>query len=251
MRILVSNDDGVVARGIKTIANALYKAGHEVTVVAPSGNRSGFSHSLTVRRPMKLNRNCEGYNQGINVYSLDGTPADCVKFGCYFLRDKNFEIVVSGINDGPNLGVDTMYSGTVGAGMEGLNQGKKAVAVSLAGHYSPTNFEATAKIVVDNLEKLASFSDRVLFNINCPDLPFEQIKGVVWTRIGEIFYDDSYSLSEESEGDDECYILGGAPKEKQSEDIGTDCGAVNCGYASITPLKIDRTCYDVLGKLAK
>ncbi|MEG1520104.1 MAG: 5'/3'-nucleotidase SurE [Clostridia bacterium] len=246
MKILISNDDGIGASGLKTIANSLKRAGHDIIVVAPSGNRSGFSHSLTIRKPMRFVRDIDGFDDGISVYSLDGTPADCVKFGCYIFHDENIELVVSGINDGPNMGVDTMYSGTVGAGMEGLNQGKKAIAISVAEHSDTQFFETSARVVVENLERLAEIDDKVLFNINCPNTPYEDIKGVLFTKIGELNFENVYQLTND---DGEFYSLDGQPRVKQSQDIETDVGAIANGYVSITPIMQDRTNHEILGRL--
>ena len=249
MRILMSNDDGYSAIGIKTMANALANAGHEILVVAPSENRSGFSHSLSIRKPMRLysKPNCEGYDERVTVYALEATPADCIKFSCFHFKEFKADMVVSGINDGPNLGIDTMYSGTVGAGMEGINHGIKAIAVSIATYETPVHFDTCARFVVEKIEELYNIDKLVLWNFNCPDLEYDKVKGVMHTRIGRLFYNDCYDKSE-VEGT-EAYSLGGTPRINKDDHSGTDVGAVFSGYTSITPIMCDRTCYTTLEEL--
>ena len=249
MKILISNDDGYKAIGIKTIANALAKEGHEILVVAPNDNRSGFSHSLSIRKPMRLYSmpNCDGYSENVAVYALEATPADCIKFACFHFKEFKADMVVSGINDGPNLGIDTMYSGTVGAGMEGINHGIKAIAVSIATYEKPIYFDTCARFVVEKIEELYNKDKLVLWNFNVPNLPYDEVKGIKYTKIGRMFYEDCYDRSE-VEGC-EAYSLGGKPKLNQEDHTGTDVGAVLTDYTSITPIMCDRTCYSTLEEL--
>lgn len=250
MRILISNDDGVDAIGIKTLANALFSKGHEITVVAPNGNRSGFSHSLTVRKGMRFYKDIQGYEDGIRVFSLDGTPADCVKFSVSHFGDEAFDLVVSGINEGPNMGVDIMYSGTVGAATEGAFHGINSFAISLATHENAINFGTCAKVLIDNMDRIIELNHKnIVWNINCPNIKFEQLKGVRFTKIGRVLYDDTY-YDHDIDGYDG-YILDGLPKKDQSTDLETDVGAVFGGYASITPLLVDRTNYSLLKELSE
>ncbi len=246
MKILISNDDGINAIGIKTLANGLFMAGHTVLVVAPSDNRSGFSHSLSIRKPMGLNHGAEEYHKGIETFALDGTPADCIKFGCYHFADFNPDIVITGINDGPNLAIDTMYSGTVGSAMEGANNGKKAIAVSLASHRNCIYFDTCVKVILEVLNKLYKREDKVVWNVNVPNIPFEEIKGYKYTRLGKICYNETY---DRVDCENETYFLQGDMLKEQSDDIETDVGAVMCSYVSITPILVDRTAYSVLEEI--
>lgn len=248
MRFVISNDDGVQAVGIKTIANALNKAGHDVTVVAPYANRSGFSHSLSVRKNMGFMRNVGGYDDGVKVYTLDGTPADCIKFAVHHFGKDAFDVVLSGINNGSNISYDTMYSGTVGAAMEGGLQGLPSFALSVGIADKAECFETCAEVFLEIFESLyEKRNGSFIYNVNCPDLKKEEIKGVKITRLGRISYDESYTPIEIDGG--EGFILKGNLNKEQITDLNTDVGAFFNGYVSVTPLAIDRTCFAALEEL--
>lgn len=175
MRILVSNDDGVDAAGIRMLASVLREAGHEVTVVAPDRDRSGASNSLTLDLPIRLKR--------IDHYtvSVAGTPTDCVHLALTGLLEFEPDIVVSGINNAANLGDDVIYSGTVSAAMEGRFLGLPAVAVSLVTrNHDPKHFETAARAAVEIVARLKADplpADTIL-NVNVPDLPWNEVKGL-------------------------------------------------------------------------
>lgn len=181
MRILVSNDDGVDAAGIRMLASVLREAGHEVTVVAPDRDRSGASNSLTLDLPIRLKR--------IDHYtvSVAGTPTDCVHLALTGLLEFEPDIVVSGINNAANLGDDVIYSGTVSAAMEGRFLGLPAVAVSLVTrNHDPKHFETAARAAVEIVARLKADplpADTIL-NVNVPDLPWNEVKGFEVTRLG-------------------------------------------------------------------
>lgn len=248
MRFIIANDDGVEAVGIKTIANALKRAGHDVTVVAPFANRSGFSHSLSVRKNMGFKNGLSGYAEGVKVYALDGTPADCVKFAVHHFGEDSFDVVLSGINNGANLSYDTMYSGTVGAAMEGGIQGMTSVALSVGLADKATHFQTAAEVFIGVLPQILEHDrSNVVWNVNVPDVSEEEIKGIRFTRLGRINYDETYTAVDmEKEGG---YILKGRLKEEQISDLSTDVGAFFKGYVSITPLAVDRTNHAVLEEL--
>lgn len=249
MKFIIANDDGVEAVGIKTIANALKKQGHDVTVVAPLSNRSGFSHSLSVRKEMAFFGEIDGYADGVRVFALDGTPADCVKFAISHFGKEAFDVVLSGINNGSNISYDTMYSGTVGAAMEGGNQGIMSVALSVGIADKATHFDTLANIFVDNIlfELIGKNKEGIVWNINCPDLEKSLIKGIRYTRLGRIKYDERYTLVEKDGG--KGYVLKGELEGVQTAELETDVGAFFNGYISITPLFVDRTAFSVLEEL--
>jgi 5'-nucleotidase len=242
INILVSNDDGVNAPGIIALSDAL-KAFAKVLTVAPDRNCSGASNSLTLTNPLRINTLNNGY------VSVNGTPTDCVHLAIRQLCKVDPDIVVSGINAGANMGDDTLYSGTVAAAMEGRFLGLPAIAISLVGknlqHYqSAADYAAR---IVKNLLAHPIESNQIL-NVNVPDLPLEQIKGIKVTRLGARHKAEGMIKTQDPAGKD-IYWLGPVGAEQDSGE-GTDFGAVADGYVSITPLTVDLTAYNQLTKLA-
>jgi len=178
MRILISNDDGVMAPGIRALASALSSIA-DIDVIAPDRNRSGASNSLTLAQPLRVRQLDNGY------YSVEGTPTDCVHLALTGYFDTVADIVVSGINDGANLGDDILYSGTVAAAMEGRFLGLPAIAISMVGS-NIKHYETAAVIARHLVLKLQSHSlpSQTILNVNVPDLPVHEIKGLVVTRLG-------------------------------------------------------------------
>ncbi|HBF45566.1 MAG TPA: 5'/3'-nucleotidase SurE [Shewanella frigidimarina] len=242
INILVSNDDGVRAPGIIALTHALSEFA-QVLTVAPDRNCSGASNSLTLTNPLRINNLENGY------ISVNGTPTDCVHLAIRQLCQTEPDIVVSGINAGANMGDDTLYSGTVAAAMEGRFLGLPAIAVSLVGksliHYDTAAIFA-AKIVKGLLEHPIS-RDQIL-NVNVPDLPLAQIKGIKVTRLGARHKAEGMIKTQDPAGKD-IYWLGPVGSEQDAGE-GTDFGAVAAGYVSITPLSVDLTAYNQLDGLA-
>ncbi|MBD2809525.1 5'/3'-nucleotidase SurE [Xenorhabdus sp. Vera] len=234
LRILLSNDDGVTAPGIQTLAATLRKHYH-VQVVAPDRNRSGASNSLTLDRSLRINT----LNNG-DISVQEGTPTDCVYLGVNKLVRPRPDIVVSGINCGPNLGDDVIYSGTVAAAMEGRHLGLPALAVSLNGD---RHYETAAEVTVKLLTLLQQFPLRAgnILNINVPDIPFEQIKGFRVTRCGSRCAAEEVHTLQDPKGNMLYWI--GPPGEKNDAGPETDFAAVEEGFVSITPLQVDLTAY--------
>ena len=234
MRILLSNDDGVHAPGIQTLAKALREFA-DVQVVAPDRNRSGASNSLTLESSL---RTFTFENGDIAVQM--GTPTDCVYLGVNALMRPRPDIVVSGINAGPNLGDDVIYSGTVAAAMEGRHLGFPALAVSLDGH---KHYDTAAAITCRILRALSREPLRTgrILNINVPDLPLDQIKGIRVTRCGSRHPADQVIPQQDPRGNTLYWI--GPPGEKCDAGPDTDFAAVDEGYVSITPLHVDLTAY--------
>jgi len=245
MRILVSNDDGVDAAGIRMLASVLREAGHEVTVVAPDRDRSGASNSLTLDLPIRLKR--------IDHYtvSVAGTPTDCVHLALTGLLEFEPDIVVSGINNAANLGDDVIYSGTVSAAMEGRFLGLPAVAVSLVSrNHDPKHFETAARAAVEIVARLKADplpADTIL-NVNVPDLPWSEVKGFEVTRLGNRHRAEGCIAQKDPRGN-EVYWIGPAGREQDSGP-GTDFHAVRTGHISITPIQVDLTRYQALEKVA-
>ncbi len=234
MRILLSNDDGVHAPGIQTLANALREFA-EVQVVAPDRNRSGASNSLTLESSLRT----FDYPNGDIAVQM-GTPTDCVYLGVNALMRPRPDVVVSGINAGANLGDDVIYSGTVAAAMEGRHLGFPALAVSLDGHEHYETAAAVTCAVLRALSREPLRTGRIL-NINVPDLPLSEIKGWRVTRCGSRHPADQVIAQKDPRGNTIYWI--GPPGEKYDVGPDTDFAAVEQGYVSITPLQVDLTAY--------
>ena len=233
MRILVSNDDGYQAEGIKQLTQALSEIA-EVVVVAPNENKSAASSSLTIGKPL------EPIQIDENVFAIDATPSDCVHLAlCGFLK-KSIDLVVTGINFGANLGDDVIYSGTVAGAIEGRFLGLPSIAISLTG-WKCEHFETAAiiaKRLVEKIEK-APLSHNTIINVNVPDVPIEEIKGIKSTRLGNRHMSEP-SIQDQS--DPSLYWIGeNGPEADNGE--GTDFYAVTNNFVSVTPLQIDLTKY--------
>ncbi|MBB1388698.1 5'/3'-nucleotidase SurE [Shewanella vesiculosa] len=242
INILVSNDDGVNAPGIIALSQALSEFA-QVLTVAPDRNCSGASNSLTLTNPLRIN------NLDNGCISVNGTPTDCVHLAIRQLCDVEPDIVVSGINAGANMGDDTLYSGTVAAAMEGRFLGLPAIAISLAGK-SLVHYDTAAIYAVKIVKGLLShpISRDQILNVNVPDLPLTQIKGIKVTRLGARHKAEGMIKTQDPAGKD-IYWLGPVGSEQDAGD-GTDFGAVAAGYVSITPLTVDLTAYNQLDGLA-
>lgn len=242
MKILLSNDDGYNARGLTTLAEALSSRA-QVTVVAPDRNRSGASNSLTLESPLRVRRQQE------HVYSLNGTPTDCVHIAITGLLDEDPDMVISGINHGANLGDDVLYSGTVAAAMEGRFLGLPAIAISLVSQGSG-NMSAAARVATDLLDRLGNRplpSDTIL-NVNVPDLPYEQLAGFRATRLGHRHRAEPVIRAKDPRGRT-IYWVGPAGPE-QDNGPGTDFHAVAAGFVSVTPLQTDLTAHSSVDNLS-
>lgn len=241
-RIIVSNDDGVLAPGIKALADELSKIA-DIDVIAPDRNRSGASNSLTLLAPLHVNRLDNGY------YAVDGTPTDCVHLALTGLFDSPADLVVSGINEGANLGDDVLYSGTVAAAMEGRFLGLPAIAVSLVGR-DAKHYATAASIAGQLVTKLQQhhLPSQTILNVNVPDLPLSDIKGLQVTRLGSRHLSEPMVRSKDPRGRTLYWI--GPPGLEADAGPGTDFFAINQGYVSITPLHLDMTQYKIFDTLA-
>jgi 5'-nucleotidase len=239
MRILISNDDGYFSPGIKLLAERLAEYG-EITIVAPERDRSGASNSLTLDRPLTVRETEKG------VFSVNGTPTDCVHIAVTGLLDFVPDMIVSGINDGANMGDDTIYSGTVAAAMEGFLLGIPSIALSLA-KKGGGQYETAATIARGLVErfKRAPIQQPVLLNVNVPNVAHAELGGIETTRLGRRHKAEPVVKLRTPRGDTAYWIgpAGGA----QDAGPGTDFFAVEHGRVSITPLQVDLT---FLGQLA-
>ena len=249
MNILVANDDGIDARGLRELVNALTeRAGADVYVVAPDGQRSAASHAITLRHPVSVWP--VPFEGAAGAFAMDGTPADCVAVGLKVLKLKGIEtdMVFAGINHGSNVGTDTVYSGTVGAALEGSIQGIPSAAVSVDSHRA-THFEYACDLAVDLVLKTGGkWDSSVMININTPDLPAEEIKGVCCTTLGDREYNNDVQIK--TEGDVMTFEYGGDAVLYESDENQYDVIALENGYASISPLHKDMTAYEAGEMLA-
>ncbi len=234
MRILISNDDGFDAQGIKILAQHLSQE-HEVVVVAPNENKSASSSSLTLDKPL------QPIEVQKNLYSVDATPSDCVHLALSGLLDIAFDLVVTGINFGPNLGDDVIYSGTVAGAIEGRFLGLPSLAISLAS-WKGKHFETAAVVAKKLLTQIthAQLSHDTILNVNVPDVALADIQGFQTTRLGK------RHQSEESIPDKKNpskFWIGENGKEADNG-VGTDFYAIANNYVSVTPLQIDLTKYN-------
>jgi 5'-nucleotidase len=238
MRILLSNDDGYFAPGLAVLARTLSDVA-EVTVVAPERDRSGASNSLTLDRPLTMRRAPSGFSY------VNGTPTDCVHLAVTGLIDFVPDMIVSGINDGANMGDDTIYSGTVAAATEGFLLGIPSLAISLAGRGA--HFETAAHYACRLVERFRDGAPaaNVLLNVNVPDLPLAQIEGMEVTRLGKRHKAEPVVRATTPRGDTVYWV--GAAGAAQDAGEGTDFHAIANRRVSITPLQMDLTHFAQLG----
>jgi 5'-nucleotidase len=238
MRILLSNDDGYFAPGLAALADALRAIG-DVTVVAPERDRSGASNSLTLDRPLRVRRSHTGF-----LY-VDGTPTDCVHLAVTGLLEHLPDIVVSGVNDGANMGDDTIYSGTVAAATEGFLLGLPSIAVSMVSQ-SRGQFATAARVAAELVERVMRQPPAapMLLNVNVPDVPYEALGGLQVTRLGKRHKAQPAITAVNPRGETVYWV--GAAGGAQDAGAGTDFHAVEHGSVSVTPLQMDLTFFDQL-----
>ncbi len=240
MRILIVNDDGIESKGLISLAEALSDK-NEIIVVAPDGNRSAFSHSLTINSDLFFKE--RKISDKIKAFTLSGTPADCVKFAVHYFKEKKFDLVCSGINIGNNLGSDTLYSGTVAAGIEGNYFGIPSIAFSNL-EYTNLKFKDNAEVIKNLFPKILKIvSPYYTLNVNIPNKALSDIKGVKFTKLGTAHYDDYYEKSETGgfrlKGDP---VVGYATADE-------DIFWAYKDYVTITPISYNRTDFKRLSEL--
>ena len=229
-KILITNDDGIFSEGLKALTEEIYKITPNILIVAPAKEQSAVSHSMTIRRGLTLKKVNSLYLD-VATYTLDGTPSDCIKVAYHYLN-YHPDYVVSGINNGFNLGDDILYSGTVAACFEAYLLKVKSIAFSCDVGQSET--KRYIKNVIDYIDKSKELSERMLLNVNIPLSPL----GIKITKQGKNPYNTSYLLK-----DGMLYVEGNSIAEKVLQDENADVFVVSKGYISITPLTIDRTEY--------
>lgn len=241
MKILISNDDGYSAPGLSILAEHIAKIA-DITVVAPERNRSGASNSLTLDRPLSVKKASNGF------FYVNGTPTDCVHIALTGLMDTMPDMVISGINDGANMGDDTIYSGTVAAAMEGYLLGIPSIAVSMSQHNS-THFETAARVAVELIQHYQKngFSAPTLLNVNVPDIPYQELQGRTVTRLGKRHKAEPVVQLKTPRNETVYWV--GAAGQPNDGGPGTDFYAVASNQVSISPIQVDLTCHTQLNDI--
>lgn len=242
MKILVSNDDGYLAKGIIALSDALSEIA-EVTVFAPDRNRSGASNSLTLESPLRVQKVDE------RRYYVNGTPSDCVHLALEGFLETDPDIVVSGVNHGANLGDDVIYSGTVAAAMEGRFLGLPAIAVSLVGAHA-SHIDTAARVAMELVLKLTEnpLPSDIMLNVNVPDMAYEDLRGIEAARLGFRYRSEPMIEQKDPHGRSIYWI--GPAGEGQDTGPGTDFAAIEKGAVAVTPIKVDLTRHEMLPELA-
>ncbi|MCM1981538.1 5'/3'-nucleotidase SurE [Lyngbya confervoides] len=257
MRLLIGNDDGVFAPGIRALANTLADAGHQVTVVCPDRERSATGHGLTIHQPIRAEM-VEGiFHEGIRAWACSGTPSDCIKLALGALLEHPPDLVLSGINQGANLGTDVLYSGTVSAAMEGVIEDIPSIALSLTS-FTYHDFGPAARFarhLVDQWQQ-QSLKDPILLNVNIPAFPDSEIKGTKITRQGIRRYFDMFEKRIDPRGKTYYWLAGEVVEDAEMppgfEDVAeitTDVQANRQKYISITPLQYNLTYHKAITRL--
>lgn len=271
MNLLISNDDGIFALGIRTLANTLAEAGHHVTVVCPDRERSATGHGLTLHDPIRAERVESAFHANINAWACSGTPSDCVKLALGALLDSPPDLVLSGINHGSNLGTDVLYSGTVSAAMEGVIEGIPGIAFSLTSFSSQT-FQPAANFACSLVRQIEEqpLPHLMLLNVNIPSVSAEHIAGVVVTRQGVRRYIDMFEKRLDPRGKTYYWLAGEVIEEVNEPETEilspfttrvsgvdiewisntmTDVQAIRENYITVTPLQYNLTSISGLAKL--
>jgi len=244
VRILLTNDDGIGAKGLQALKIGVSELGGEVYVVAPARNQSATSHSLSLSQPLWVEELED------RVFSVQGTPTDCVMLAVRYLLKRKPDIILSGINHGPNLGEDVTYSGTVAAAIEGTMLGILSLAISLA-DWKPINFEPAGDVAAE-LSRLVlknGLPEDTYLNVNIPHINRQDICGVEITRLGKRIYRDAVEKRTDEQGYSFLWIGGQQPSWEEGEK--TDFSAIEANKISITPLHLDLTNYRAMKELSR
>ncbi len=240
VKILVSNDDGILAGGIKLLEDVARSVGDTVTVVAPDRQQSAASHALTMGRPLRPVKLSD------DRYQVDGTPTDCVLIALEVLLESKPDFVFSGVNHGANMGEDVLYSGTVAAAMEGLSVGIPSMAISYVG-YEDEHMDTHRdwlKRLMEDVVRVRDFPAETLLNVNLPPIPGDKIRGIKVTTLGRRVFSDSLKRMNDPWGRETYWIGGGKSSWSGGEE--SDFRAIADGYISVTPLHVDLTNYKLL-----
>ena len=243
LRLLISNDDGVFATGIQSLAAEAARRGHQVTVVCPDRERSATGHGLTLQTPLRADRADQLFAEGVTAWACSGNPSDCVKLGLFSLLDAMPDLVLAGVNHGPNLGTDVLYSGTVAAAMEGTIEGLPALAVSCA-DYQCRQFDPAAGIALDVAEAMlaSGWPEGLLLNLNVPALPAASLGPLRWCRTAVRRYTDQFDRRVDPRGRTYYWLAGEVANDLSARVAGpeswpVDVAWIDQGGVSLSPLQ--------------
>jgi 5'-nucleotidase len=244
--ILVTNDDGIFAKGLKHLVN-LVKPFGDVIVVAPDKPQSAMGHAITVNNVLRLKK--YKYDNDVEAYSCSGTPVDCVKLAIYKLLKKKPALLVSGINHGANFSVNVLYSGTMAAAVEGALEGVPSIGFSLCNHDLDANFSACDKVVTKMVENAlkGKIPNDVCLNVNIPDVKPEELKGIKVCRQAKAHWQDNFDVREDPFGTEYCWLVGEFKNLDKGED--TDVFALNNNFASVVPVQFDMTAHHAITEI--
>jgi 5'-nucleotidase len=248
LNILISNDDGIYSKGLYELAKRIPALG-KVTVVAPDKEQSAIGHAITMHQPLRC-RKIKLYDLDIDAWWVNGTPADCVKLGVETILSVKPDLIISGINDGENLGTDIIYSGTVSAAIEGSMFNIPSIALSYASRCG-ADFSAPAEVAVQMIQQILEHKEKnnMLLNVNIPEIEsIESLKGVKATRLGVKKYRNNFEERKDPRGNSYYWLAGELIQDEIGED--TDIYAVRNGYVSITPIHIDLSGYEEIKKIS-
>ncbi len=245
LQILISNDDGVLAEGVRSLAGVAASRGHNVTVVCPDQERSATGHGLTLQHPIRAKRVDELFEQGVTAWGCSGTPADCIKLALFELLPEKPDLILSGINHGPNLGTDIFCSGTVAAAMEGTLEGFPALATSVAS-FQWKDFNFAAKLTMDLAENSLkeNWPQNMLLNLNVPPCSPDQMGPLKWTRLSIRHYEEQFCRRIDPRGDTYFWLAGEAVKDLDASGEGppewpSDVAQIENDSPSLTPIQPD------------
>ncbi|WP_320668415.1 5'/3'-nucleotidase SurE [Prochlorococcus sp. MIT 1307] len=245
LSILISNDDGVFAEGIRVLASAASQRGHKVTVVCPDQERSATGHGLTLQAPIRAERADELFEKNVTAWGCSGTPADCIKLALYELLSDKPDLVLSGINHGANLGTDIFCSGTVAAALEGTLEGIPSMAVSVTS-FQWNNFQVAANLTMDIVENVLEkkWPQSLLLNLNIPPIALEEMGPLRWTRLSIRHYEEQFMRRKDPRGNTYYWLAGEAVKDFKSAGDGpsewpSDVAQINRAAPSLTPIQPD------------
>lgn len=244
--ILVTNDDGIYARGILSLIEVMKNFGN-VVVVAPDKPQSGMGHAITIGRILRLNKMDSMY--GVEAYSTNGTPVDCVKIAIYHVMKERPDLIVSGINHGANNSINVIYSGTMSAAVEGAVEDIPAIGFSLLDHSRDANFEASKQVVREVVESALKngIDSHTCLNVNIPNVSYDQLKGIKVCRQAHAFWDDAFEKRTDPHGLDYFWMTGEFRNHDDGKD--TDVWALENNYVSVVPVQYDMTAHRSLPQL--
>ena len=246
--ILITNDDGYNAKGIRALVEAVSSMG-EIIVVAPDRPQSGMGHAITVNDPIRCYET--DFFKDIKAYCCTGTPVDCVKMGLYLLKDRTPDLILSGINHGSNVSTNVLYSGTMAAAVEGALEGIPSIGFSLTTYSSNADFSSSIMYIKQIVNKVISTGIKkgTCLNVNIPDVEENLINGIQICRQGRAFWDDTFDKRTDPLGKDYYWLTGSFSSKEQGEDA--DINYLKNNYITVVPTQFDMTCYNSLEDLKK